>query len=103
MREIDVDQLETALADGATVIDVREPMEFAEAHVPGSTLIPMGQLPSRLPDLDKDAPVYLICRSGHRSGVMGQLLSANQFDAVNVTGGMIAWIRAGKAYEQGLS
>ena len=103
MREIDVDQLEQALEGGATVIDVREPMEYAEAHVPGSTLIPMGQLPSRMADLDKAETVYLICRSGHRSGVMGQLLSANQFDAVNVSGGMIAWIRAGKAYDQGLA
>ena len=102
MREIDVDQLEQVIADGATLIDVREPMEFAEAHVPGSTLVPMGQLPSRMHDLDKDAPVYLICRSGNRSGAMGQLLSANDFDAVNVRGGMVAWVRAGKHYEQGL-
>lgn len=102
MREIDVDQLEQAVADGATVIDVREPREYAEAHVRGSTLIPMGQLPSRMAQLDKDAPVYLVCRSGNRSGAMAQLLSANQFDAVNVRGGMIAWVRAGKTYEQGL-
>ncbi len=104
MREIDVHELEAVMADGhATVIDVREPREFAEAHVPGTTLIPMSQLPSRMTELDTKAPVYLICRSGNRSGVMGQLLAANRFDAVNVRGGIIDWVRAGKPYEQGLS
>ena len=102
MREIDVDQLEQVLADGATVVDVREPAEFAQAHVPGAVLIPMDRLPGRLDDLDRSSPVYLICRSGHRSAVMGNLLVANGFDAVNVAGGTLAWVQAGKAYERGL-
>jgi rhodanese-related sulfurtransferase len=102
MREIDVDQLEDVLAAGGTVVDVREPMEYAEAHVPGAVLIPMGQLSSRIGELDRSGPVYLICRTGHRSGVVGEALEAHGFDTVNVTGGTIAWVRAGKSYDQGL-
>jgi rhodanese-related sulfurtransferase len=83
-------------------VDVREPTEFAEAHVPGAVLIPMGQLAGRIAELDKAEPVHLICRSGQRSGVMCELLVAQGFDAVNVTGGTLAWVRAGKPYEQGL-
>ena len=48
MRETDIDGLRAALAEDATLIDVREPQEYAEAHVPGAVLIPMGQLASRL-------------------------------------------------------
>ena len=101
MREIDVDQLESIMADGATVVDVREPAEYVEARVPGAVLVPMGQLAARMGELDRTAPVYLICRSGHRSGVMCQLLEGHGFDAVNVAGGTVAWVRAGKPYEQG--
>ena len=102
MREIDVEQLEELLAAGATLVDVREPAEFAEAHVPGATLMPMGQLRSRVAELDRAAPVLLICRSGHRSAVVGEVLAAEGFDAVNVAGGTIAWLRAGKPFETGL-
>jgi rhodanese-related sulfurtransferase len=103
MREVNVEELEQVMADGATVVDVREPREFAEAHVPGATLIPMSQLTSRLGNLDKDEPVYLICRTGNRSGAMSDVLAANGFDAVNVAGGTLAWVRAGKPFERGVS
>ena len=51
--EIDVECLERARSDGATVVDVREPGEYVAGHVPGSALMPMGQLASRLGELDK--------------------------------------------------
>ena len=47
MREIDRPAFAAAHADGALVIDVREPMEYLAGHVPGARLIPMGQLASR--------------------------------------------------------
>ncbi len=101
MGEVDVDQLETLLADGATLIDVRDPMEFAEARVPGARLIPMGQLGERIGELDSGATTYVICRSGHRSAMVCDALVAHGFDAVNVAGGTLAWVRAGKPYDQG--
>ena len=51
MPDIDISTLEEALADGAALIDVREPVEFAQAHVPGARLIPMVA--------DKAAPIAL--------------------------------------------
>ena len=48
MSEVTIDQLAAARADGAYVVDVREPAEFREGHVPGATNIPMGQLTARL-------------------------------------------------------
>ncbi len=104
MLEIDIHGLKQKLDEDAeaTLIDVREPREFAEAHVPGAQLIPMGQLPSRLADLPKDRPVYVICRTGNRSGAMGSLLDAHGFESLNVVGGTVDWIKAGHPYETGL-
>jgi rhodanese-related sulfurtransferase len=103
MREIDVDQLDTVLRDGGVLIDVREAGEYADGHVPGAVLIPMGQLTSRLDELDRQAPVHLICASGNRSGAMADVLAARRFDAVNVLGGTAAWIRSGRPVESGRS
>lgn len=102
MREIDIDGLKRELDDGTTLIDVREPAEYAEAHVPGAVLIPMGQLPSRLEEVPRDRTVYVICRSGNRSGAMGPLLDAHGFDSVNVLGGTAAWVQAGHRYDTGV-
>ena len=93
---ISVDQLEVALRDGANLIDVREPDEYAEAHVPDAHLVPMSQLAHRLDELDKTAPVYVVCASGNRSGAMTDLLVATGFDAYSVTGGTSGWIRSGR-------
>lgn len=102
MRETDVTQLEASLRDGAVLVDVREPAEYAEAHVPGAVLIPMGQLSGRMGELDRSSPVLVICASGNRSSAMCDLLAAAGFDAVNVAGGTAAWARSGRAVEGGL-
>ncbi|MDP2772154.1 MAG: rhodanese-like domain-containing protein [Nocardioides sp.] len=96
MRETDVNQVATALQDDACVIDVREIGEYVAGHVPGAINIPMGRLMSRLDELDRGAPVYLICATGNRSGAMADALVAQGFDAVNVVGGTSAWVRSGR-------
>lgn len=101
MREITVTQLADALDNGATIIDVREPAEYAEGHVPGVTLIPMGHLPARTGELDRTKPVYVICASGNRSAAMTDYLTAAGFDAASVAGGTTAWERAGRRIERG--
>jgi rhodanese-related sulfurtransferase len=103
MREIDVDRLDTVLREGGVLIDVREPAEYAAGHVPGARLIPMGQLTSRLEELDRKQPVHLICASGNRSGAMADILRSRRFDAVNVVGGTTAWVRSGRPVDGGLS
>ncbi len=102
MQEIDTDTLATRLADGARLIDVREPAEYVEGHVPGAVLVPMSQLANRVDELETDRPVHLICASGNRSGVMAELLEAKGFEAINVVGGTTAWARSGKPLDQGL-
>ena len=101
MRETDLDQFAAAHADGVTVIDVREPAEYVDGHVPGARLIPMGQLASRLHEIDKAETVYLVCASGNRSGSMAQLLHAQGFDVVNVLGGTRGWIASGRPVTAG--
>lgn len=101
MREIDIDQLAAALDEGATVVDVRETTEYADAHVPGAVNIPMGQLTSRLDELDRTSPVHVLCASGNRSAVMTEVLLAHGFEAANVLGGTHAWVRAGRPVVRG--
>lgn len=83
------------------LVDVREPDEWQEGHVPGAVLIPLGQLGNRLAELDQTRPIALICRSGNRSGsATAELLRAGYANVVNVQGGMIAWARAGLPIER---
>jgi rhodanese-related sulfurtransferase len=101
MREIDIHDFASVHADGGNVIDVREPGEYLAGHVPGARLVPMGQLAGRLDELDGSRPVYVVCASGNRSGVMASLLHRNGFDAVNVVGGTNAWVQAGRPVTTG--
>lgn len=94
---VDVTQGAALQRQGALLIDVREPDEYAQGHAPGSTLIPLGQLAQRLNEIKghKDQPVLLVCRSGNRSASALQLLEKAGFTAAtNVAGGMIAWQKA---------
>jgi rhodanese-related sulfurtransferase len=78
------------------LLDVREPAEYREAHVPGSTLVPLGQLAYKLEELPRDLPIVAVCRSGNRSSVAVSLLQRAGFTQVeNLQGGIIAWARSG--------
>ena len=88
--------------EAGTTVDVREKGEYAQAHVPGAVLVPMGQLASRLGELDRSTRVHVICASGNRSKAMTDLLVATGFDAVSVAGGTHAWIQSGRAVGVGL-
>ena len=95
--EVTIDELSRALGDGdASLIDVREPAEYVQGHVPGARLIPMGQLPSRLGELDRSTRVYVVCASGGRSLAMVGVLTAAGYDAVSVAGGTAGWQREGR-------
>lgn len=76
------------------IVDVREPGEFngTLGHIPGSLLIPLGQLQERASTLAKDQPTVLVCRSGARSAQAVTLLEKAGFTRVaNLSGGMLAW------------
>lgn len=82
-------------AGDATVVDVREPNEYVEGHVPGAHLIPLGQLPARLTEVQPNGRVFVVCASGNRSKVGADVLIAAGHDAVSVAGGTSGWRNAG--------
>ncbi len=98
-HEIDVNELAELLRGDATVIDVREPEEYAAAHVAGTQLVPMRELGNRLHEIDRNRPVYLFCRSGSRSGMVTRALAGAGVAAVNVRGGLEAWVASGRPVE----
>lgn len=78
--------------DGARLVDVRTPDEFAAGHIPGAINIPVQQLDARMSELQpKDAAVVVYCRSGHRSGNAARLLKSAGFLAVHDLGPMSRW------------
>jgi rhodanese-related sulfurtransferase len=82
--------------DAAWLLDVREDDEWAAGHVPGARHIPLGQLSARAAEVPQDQTVYVICRSGGRSGRAAQALTGGGWQAVNVAGGMQDWAAAGR-------
>jgi hydroxyacylglutathione hydrolase len=87
--------------DCPTVVDVREPWEYSQGHVPGAVLIPLGQLATRLNELDPQKPVAVICASGNRSQSAAALLGQKGFKTVyNVSGGTGAWMYSGLELER---
>jgi rhodanese-related sulfurtransferase len=77
---------------GPLLIDVREPDEFAAGRAVGAILMPLSSLEPRIGELPRDRPLFVICHSGQRSGmVTGYLLAKGWTDVQNVAGGMIAW------------
>lgn len=99
--EIDVDEAARRLAAGTPVVDVREPGEYREGHVPGAVLIPLGQVPDRVGDFPDTGEVLVVCRSGGRSHRAAEHLRSQGIDAVNVAGGTLGWIDAGHPVEPG--
>ena len=83
------------------LIDVREQWEYDEGHIPGVTLIPMGEVANRLAEIPTDKEVIVTCRSGNRSGQVTDFLRQQGFDNVhNMDGGILAWQAAGYEVEQ---
>jgi rhodanese-related sulfurtransferase len=94
--EVDVAGAHALQQQGAQLIDVREPHEFAVGHAHGARNIPLGSLSDRMREVATDRTVLLICRSGNRSRAAQNLLRRRDLaDTRNVRGGMLAWERAG--------
>lgn len=95
-KEISVAQAFEKRQSGAFVLDVRQPEEWAEYHVPGSTLIPLGELESRLSELPRDQEIVVVCRSGNRSQEGRDiLLNAGFSQVTSMAGGLIEWQASG--------
>jgi rhodanese-related sulfurtransferase len=102
--EIDVVALAELRSQGVPVIDVRNPDEYVEGHVPGAVLLPLPDLVERVDEVPDDGkPVYVICAVGSRSARAADYLRGQGVDAVNVVGGTMAWIEAGQPVVSGES
>lgn len=84
-----------ARREGAVVLDVREPDEFASGHVPGARNVPLDQVLISGVGGAPTGPVYLLCQSGNRSRFAADALAATGVSAVSVVGGTAAWASAG--------
>ena len=74
------------------LIDVREPQEYQICNIPQARLIPLGELPKRLHELDRSRPIVVHCKTGGRSAKAAELLRQNGFTGMlNMTGGILAW------------
>jgi rhodanese-related sulfurtransferase len=94
--EVSVDQALALRESGAFVLDVRQPEEWNAVHIPGATLIPLGELSSRLGEVPRDRQVLVVCRSGNRSAQGRDILLGAGFPSVtSMAGGMNQWAAAG--------
>ena len=94
--EISVSEASSMRDAGAFILDVRQPEEWNESHIPGATLIPLGELASRVNEVPQDQEVVVVCRSGNRSQQGRDILLAAGFEQVtSMAGGVNEWKAAG--------
>jgi rhodanese-related sulfurtransferase len=84
------------LPAGVFLLDVREDDEWAAGHAPDAVHVRLSEIPARTDEIPRDREVYVICRTGARSGYAAQALSGAGWNAVNVADGMTGWAVAGR-------
>lgn len=95
MADITVEELKSRMdnKENLHIVDVREPHEYEEFNI-GAKLIPLGDLPDRIAELEawKNEELIVHCRSGARSNTAKMFLQENGFTQVrNLIGGMMQW------------
>jgi rhodanese-related sulfurtransferase len=90
--EVDPTRAAHLAAEGALLLDVREPEEWVSGHAAGAVHMPLGDL--RPDDVPRDRIVVAVCRSGGRSGKAAAVLACAGVDVRNMAGGMNAWAAA---------
>ena len=86
--------------EGVFILDVREPSEWDEFHIPNTTLIPLGELPDRLDEVPQGQPIIVVCRSGNRSqSGRDILLNAGFQNVTSMSGGVTQWSTLGYPIE----
>lgn len=74
------------------LIDVRQPEEYRQGHIPGAILMPLPDLPDRLMDIPIDRPIVTYCRTGRRSLAGAQLIADEKdVEVYSIDGGIMAW------------
>jgi rhodanese-related sulfurtransferase len=89
---ISIEQAAQLRDEGAFILDVREPDEWVNFHIPGSTLIPLGELPDRLSEIPTGEKIVVVCNSGNRSKPGRDiLLDAGFGEVTSMNGGVSGW------------
>ena len=93
---VSMEEFQSNILDSNTVVlDVRTEEEFHGplGHIKGAILIPIDELSARVNELNevKNKDIYVVCRSGNRSNFGKDILRENNFNAINIDGGMLAW------------
>jgi rhodanese-related sulfurtransferase len=86
-------------AGEATAVDVRQDYEWEAGHIAGAIHVPLEQLPARAGELDRERPLIMQCRTGSRSAMATAALREAGFEALNLEGGLQAWVEAGLPIE----
>ena len=74
------------------LLDVRQPQEYNERHIPGAMLVPLGKLEARQNEIDRNKKVIIYCRSGHRSLAAAIILCELGFEQIyHIEGGILNW------------
>ena len=103
VREVDAAEAVRLAADGHRIVDVREQSEWDAGHIPGATLLPLGELPSRMAEVlpDRDQPLLVHCAVGARSSRASAYLAANGYRQVaNLHGSLADWRAAGGPWQE---
>ena len=86
------DEFQTAIADGALLVDVRTAAEFSSGRIPGAVNVPIGDIETAAAGWDKTEPIALYCATGSRSADAAATLRALGFESVyDLSGGIMAW------------
>jgi rhodanese-related sulfurtransferase len=93
IEEVKPSEIERRLKSGENlnIIDVREGNEVGTGKIPGAKHIPLGEILTRLHELDKDKEYIMVCRSDNRSGLASEWLTEKGFQVKNMVGGMSNW------------
>lgn len=111
IKEINMNELNDRGLESKLIIDVREPGEYEQGHLPGAINIPRGvlefqidghpELKKHYPDGVKDETIYLYCQSGGRSALAADALGQMGYEhCVSVDGGFVSWFKAGYPTEK---
>jgi rhodanese-related sulfurtransferase len=92
---VTIDGLPDPLPEGVVVLDVREPVEWQYGHIEGALHIPLSLVPVRHTELP-DAQTLVVCRVGARSAQAVMWLQQQGHEVVNLDGGMVEWVAAGR-------
>ena len=96
VAQADIAAVPTTFGESVVLLDVREDDEWQRGHAPGAQHIPMGDIPARMAEIVSDAQRYVVCHAGGRALRVAHYLARNGYTPINVSGGMLSWVGAGR-------